>query len=309
MTRRAVSLLAGVFFLAVLCPPGSALSPSTLTLVTVDGVPAFEAAVRGFLSVEPNARVIRIGADLANARSALEEEAGRSPARVVVLGSQASLAVNRWLSGRPSIFGFILTPSRLPKLTGESICYTLTIDPDVRLEALSHLFRPLARLTVLAGPDGGDEAAALVGAGTRRGIMVRVISIRKAGEIGEALHLIHSDTQALLLCTEALFLKEELIEAILLGALERRVPVVGFSEKHVTLGGLAALEIDYEEYAAEMARTARAMTDAGGRRLGDPIRPARAFRWVLNANTARTLGFDIPAEIRTSAAADGVSSR
>jgi len=210
MTPRTLSAMAAAILLCLPGVPGSALVPPTLTLVTVDGVPAFEAAVSGFLAEEPNARVIRFAADLGNARSSLEQEAARSPARVVVLGSQASLAVNRWLGGCPAIFGFILTPSRLPKPTDDSICYSLTLDPEVRIEALSGLFRPPAEITVLAGPDGAGEAAALAAAGTHRNMAIRVISIRQASEIGLALRSIGKNTQAILLTTETLFLKDEL---------------------------------------------------------------------------------------------------
>jgi len=289
--------------------PGSALVPPTLTLVTVDGVPAFEAAVSGFLAEEPNARVIRFAADLGNARSSLEQEAARSPARVVVLGSQASLAVNRWLGGCPAIFGFILTPSRLPKPTDDSICYSLTLDPEVRIEALSGLFRPPAEITVLAGPDGAGEAAALAAAGTHRNMAIRVISIRQASEIGLALRSIGKNTQAILLTTETLFLKDELIEAILLATLERRIPVIGFSEKITRMGGLASLEIDYADHAAEMARAARAMAGSTSRRVGGPIRFPRSFRWVVNTGTARTLGISIPGEILSAATVSGGAAR
>ena len=305
------TLLVLVATLLVLVPsaPGSAVNLSTLTLVTVDGVPAFEAAVSGFLREEPNARVIRFKADLGNARSSLEEESARSPSRVVVLGSQAALAVNRWLAGCPTIFGFILTPSRLPKPADDSICYTLTLDPEVRIEALSRLFRPPVRMTMLAGPDGTLEAEALATAGARRNVSIRIISMRQASDISSALRSVDKDAQALLLTTETLFLKDELIETILLTSLERRIPVIGFSEKLVRMGGLASLEINYADHAAEMARTARAMTATPGRRSGEPIQFPHSFRWVVNPQTARTLGITVPGDILSTASKVGAASR
>ncbi|TPW13896.1 MAG: hypothetical protein FD129_1187, partial [bacterium] len=240
MKPRRLPALVAILLLSIPSAPGSSLTPATLTLITV--------------TEEPNSRVIRLKADLGNARSSLEEEAARSPARVVALGSQASLAVNRWLGGCPAIFGFILTPSRLPKPADDSVCFSLTLDPEVRIEALSRLFGAPARFTVLAGPDGAVEAAALAAAGARRHMVIHVIPIRQASEIATALRSIDKNTQALILTTESLFLKEDLVEAILLTTLSRGVPVIGFSEMLVRRGGLASLDINYSDYAAELAR-------------------------------------------------------
>jgi ABC-type uncharacterized transport system substrate-binding protein len=306
MTRRALLVLGLVALLAPSLAPAAALAPSGLTLVTVDGVPAFEDAVRGFLGEEPDARVIRLESDLGNARSLLEEEAARSPARVVAFGSQASVAVSRWLSGRPAVYGFILSPSRLPETAGEAVCYSLTIDAEVRLQAMARLFPKLETVTVLAGPDGGEEAERLVAAGRRMNCVVRVITVRQASEIARAVRGIEGATRALLLTTEPLFLKPEIAEAILLATLERRVPVIGFSERLVTMGGLASLEIDYAAYAAELARAARTMAAAPAR---NDVRNSRQYRWVVNTGTARTLGIDIPRDILSATGATGGAGR
>jgi ABC-type uncharacterized transport system substrate-binding protein len=274
-------------------------------LLTVRGIPAFDEATKGFLSEAPHAVVVTLDPQLRDARSVLEEVQRLQPAAVVALGSTAALAADEYLPGLPQVFGLVLNPQRIGASRADRTGFSLAIDPSTRIEALSRLFTPLRKLVIVHGPDGVDEVNALLAAAGARGTVAVTASVRSSQQLLNALKSVPSDAQALLLATEPLFLKEEVAEALLIKAFEMRIPVIGFSEKTVRMGGLAALEIDYERHGAELARTAESLRIGQAGAHAGGVRTSREYRWSVNPQTAHTLGLTIPAEILASDGSPG----
>lgn len=277
-------------------------------LVMIRGVPAFDRTREGFLSRLPQTTVIELAPDMSDARAAIEPVQQLHPAVVVALGSAAAMAVEQYLPGMPTVLGLILQPKLLGPGQATRCGFTLTIDPETRLAALDRLFAPLKKLGVLSGPDGSDEVDLLARAAQARGMGIQLLKVRRPEEIATALRSLDGSVQVLLLTTEPLFLKEEVSRALILKTMEARVPVVGFSEKTVRIGGLAALEVDYRRHGDELARQAGAVMD--GQTAGKcGFKPVEQYLWVLNQQTARTLGLSIPRDVLENSTSVGGGGR
>ncbi|MFN8178622.1 MAG: ABC transporter substrate binding protein [bacterium] len=288
-----------------LVSPGAAQRRPSVSLVLLSGVPAFSEARDGFLAELPGASVVELEPDLANARPALEALRGENPDVVVALGSSAALAVSEYLPTTPLVFGLVLQPDALHGPHAARVGFSLAVQPAARLAALTRAFTSLKRVAVLCGPDDGAEAEALRKAGESHGIRVDVLRADRADEISPALDGLDAASQVLLLTTDPVFLREDVGRAVVMRAFERRVPVVSFSEKTVRLGALAALEIDYRAHGGEIARAALAVSS--GREPGYRLCASTQVRWVVNSQTAKSLGIRFPAELLSDADTDSDS--
>jgi ABC-type uncharacterized transport system substrate-binding protein len=301
MTRRRVAVVAILPLLGIGAAPNPPTDPhGPPVLVLIRGVPAFEAARRGFIAEARDAIVVELAPDLSDARALLEPVRLRNPPVVVAFGSAAAMAVHEYLPFAPKVFGLILQPRLLAEDTGMRSGYTLAVEPETRIAALDRLFQPLRRIAILTGPDGRAEALGLAAAARSRGVDARILTAAKAENLSGLLKSLDRSTQALLLTTETLFLKEEVTHALIRRTLEAGVPVVGFSEKTVRLGGLAAIEIDYHSHGAGLARAAREAVQAPAPAKPE-FSPATEYRWVVNRETAKTLGIAIPDGLTGSA--------
>jgi ABC-type uncharacterized transport system substrate-binding protein len=276
----------------------------TIALVLVRDVPAFAAARDGLVAELPQTEVVELEPDLADARAAIEALRSQSPDVVVALGSSAALAVSEYLPQTP--LGLVLQPDALEGVRSARVGYTLAVLPAARLVALERVFSPLKHVAVLCRPDGRSEADALRKAGAARGIRVDVLQAPRAAEIARALDGLEVGTQVLLLTTDPLFLREDVGRAVVMQAFERRVPVVGFSEKTVRVGGLAALEIDYRSNGAELARAA--LSVFAGREPSYRVSESSQLHWVVNAQAAKSLGITVPPGLLAGVGGDAVAA-
>lgn len=284
--------------------PACATLGSPPVLVVIRGVPAFEAARRGFVSRLPLTQVVELDPDMSGARAALERVQRLVPPVVVALGSAAAIAADQYLPATPMVLGFIFQPGLLAGGQNPRCGFTLTVDAEVRIAALGRLFTPLKSLAILSGPEGDPEANLLLQAARARGVEVQWLRVEKPQEIAAALRSLDRGRQALVLTTEALFLKEEVSRALIRQTLEARLPVVGFSEKTVRMGGLAAIEVDYRRHGVELARAAEVLM-ARQAETGCGFSPVKEYLWVLNLQTARTLGLPIPRDVLEDAGLAG----
>ncbi len=288
--RGALVLLA-----ALLAVSGANPQRRSISLVLIRDVPAFESTRAGFLAQIPSANVVELQADLSNARASLETLRNEQPDIVVALGSSAALAVSEYLPHCPLVFGLVLQPGNLSARRAVRQGFTLSVHPQAKLAALSRVFSPLEHVVILCAPGGAAECEGLVAAAEAQGVRADVLRIAHAGEISPAMRGLESGAQVLLLTTDPVFLEEDVGRAIVMRAFERRVPVVGFSEKTVRLGGLAAFEIDYRAHGAELARAA--LDAANGKSASPAVRASSQYRWVVNPQTARSLGIAFPPEL------------
>jgi ABC-type uncharacterized transport system substrate-binding protein len=237
---------------------------------------------------------------MSNARAALEGLRNTQPDMVVALGSSATLAVAEYLPRAPLVFGLVLQPDAVSKRSEVRQGFTLSVQPAARIAALHRVFAPLTRIAILSGPGGAAETEALVKSAAAGGVRADVLRVAHAGEIAPALSNLNAATQVLLLGTDPMFLQEDVGRAIIRRALERRVPVIGFSEKTVRHGGLAALEIDYLAHGGELARAA--VERSGAPATKRPVDASTKYRWVINPQTARSLGITLPPDLLSEVA-------
>jgi hypothetical protein len=121
--------------------------------------------------------------------------------------------------------------------------------------------------------------------------------IRSPGEIAGALKSLENEIDVLWLWPDEAFLADDILQRIFLFSFERKIPVLGLSERHTQMG--AVLSLSYGN-AKDMGRQAG---EVANKLLGDikvasvPAIPLRETKLTVNLKTAHKLGVDVPDSI------------
>ena len=243
-----------------------------------------------------NARRVRLGDDAV-------EVAGRvralRPGAVVAVGRSGLRAASGHLADLPLLHALVVNPSSiLPPGAKPLPGAPLDVDPGEALAALTRVAPEVRRVAIVHDPSLTAAAAAdAVRAAKKLGLTLDVREVADAGRAAAALDDVTRRADAVLLLPDRTVLRPELLDHLLLLALERRVPVVGIAEKHVRRGALLALSVRPEDVAVEVAGLVEQVLS--GER--SPTLPRRRLRLHLNLRTAARLGLTVPDEVRKQA--------
>lgn len=163
-----------------------------------------------------------------------------------------------------------------------------------RIELLREIFPGLRRMAVIANV--GYQASVLevteVRQVTRKfGLDLELLEIRRAEDIGPAFDALGNQTQALYVCSSALFNAN--IARINSRALGARLPTINALREYVEAGGFMSYGTDNRE----LFRRAAEIVDKilkGAKPADLPVEQPTKFYLVINLTTAKSLGLVIP---------------
>ena len=163
-----------------------------------------------------------------------------------------------------------------------------------RIELLREILPGLRRIAVIANV--GYQASVLEvtevrGVARKFGLDVKLLEIRRAEDISPAFDALGNDTQALYVCSSALFNAN--IARINSRAVGARLPTINALREYVEAGGFMSYGTDNRE----LFRRAGEIVDKilkGAKPADLPVEQPTKFVLVINLATAKALGLAIP---------------
>ena len=163
-----------------------------------------------------------------------------------------------------------------------------------RIELLRQVLPELRRIAVIANvnyPASVLEVAEVREVARKSGFEVKLLEVRRAEDIGSVFEGIGTDTQALYVCSSALFNANiARINTLALGA---RLPTINALREYVEAGGF----MSYGTNNRDLVRRAGEIVDKilkGAKPADLPVEQPTAFQLVINLTTAKALGLKIP---------------
>jgi putative ABC transport system substrate-binding protein len=217
-----------------------------------------------------------------------------TPATFAAQRATSAIPIVMAVTGNPVESGLVASLARPGRnTTGSS--FLMDELNAARLELLKRLFPDVARAAVLMNPDNPAMEAvwhAMAEKGRVFGVAVHRVNVRRLDELSSAFLLARSQTDALVVVDDGLFIASARRIAEL--ASRGRLPSIGFRE-YCEAGGLLAYGVDFPHIWRESA----ALVDKVLRRAQPadlPIQRASRFELVINLRTAGTLGVVFPPE-------------
>lgn len=163
-----------------------------------------------------------------------------------------------------------------------------------RIGLLREILPGLRRIAVIANvgyPASVLEVTEVREVARKSGLEVKLLEVRRAEDIGPAFDALGNDTQALYVCSSALFNAN--IARINTRALAARLPTINALREYVEAGGF----MSYGTNNRDLFRRAGEIVDKilkGAKPADLPVEQPTAFHLVINLTTAKALGLKIP---------------
>lgn len=163
-----------------------------------------------------------------------------------------------------------------------------------RIGLLREILPGLRRIAVIANvgyPASVLEVTEVREVARKSGLEVKLLEVRRAEDIGPAFDALGNDTQALYVCSSALFNAN--IARINTLALAARLPTINALMEYVEAGGF----MSYGTNNRDLFRRAGEIVDKilkGAKPADLPVEQPTAFQLVINLTTAKALGLKIP---------------
>jgi putative ABC transport system substrate-binding protein len=304
MSRHA-AILTGWWFVGIVLAVLSFASPSPLAAYEIailksSDIAAYNQAISGLqaeLADTATLTVYDLEGDVTRGKKLARKIRASDAVLVIAVGLKAALAAKVEIVDTPVIYCMVLDPEkydlRAPNLTGIS----LRVPIERQFTTIHALVPTLKHLGVLYDPEKTAplvEEARRVAA--RLGLELIEHKVHSEKELPAAIRALLPKVEGLWLVPDSTVLTEESIRFVLGAALDRNVPVLGFSSEFVRNGALAGLSIKPEDIGRQAAIIARKILNHSDRAVPMTVPPDR-IRLAVNLKTAKYLGLTLPPDV------------
>jgi ABC-type uncharacterized transport system substrate-binding protein len=220
-------------------------------------------------------------------RTIYEEQGARL---VIALGSGALDEALTLPTSIPVIYGLVVTP---PSISRANTTGFYVATPVSEYAEMANRIGNLGSIRVV----GSEELLRWLA--REQGGRVTIASVGNSLELIAAVRRLDTG-QALLLLPDVSLLTTTAMEQAYLLCLQKRVPVLGISEKHVKQGALLALVFEPAGLGRQLGEQASRVLRRGSAAQIPPA-PPRKFDLFVNLDTAKRLGIRFPDEVLRSA--------
>ena len=232
--------------------------------------------------------------------SDLESTAARiirtqQPRVTLAIGGRAANLINRQFPHIPMVFCMVFDTSpfeRAQNITGIS----LHVSAQDQFETLKSVLPQARRIGVLFDP---GRSASLISDGRKAASSLDLVLVEKpvksSFEIANAIKELIWTIDALWMVPDRTVISKESFRYMLEASLNRKVPILAFSEGFVKGGALMALSPDYPGIGRQAGQLAKKIL-SGSSASGLPFSSPKS-NIVLNLNTAKALNITIPPSV------------
>jgi len=211
------------------------------------------------------------------------------PDLIVAVGSKALRVVASAGRQTPVISTMVLGPPSSDNLYGGAVAVLgLEPAPERWLERLSTLLPGLHRLGILAGKATSVSTLDTIEAcANQMGYTVRRVQCSDVSEALAAISEMAGRVDLVWCAPDSTLFNDATVKPLLLAALQRQLPVIGFSEAFVRSGASVGFFPDFEDVGLRTAETAQKVLSGGA---VASFQAPRTVRVAVNERVARILG-------------------
>jgi putative ABC transport system substrate-binding protein len=278
----------------------SPFAASEIAILKSSDIAAYNQAISGLqaeLGDTATMTVYDLEGDVTRGKKLARKIRGSGAVLVIAVGLKAALAAKADMVDTPVIYCMVLDPEkydlRAPNLTGIS----LRVPIERQFNTIQALVPTLKHLGVLYDPEKTApliEEARRVAA--RLGLELVEHKVHSEKELPAAIRALLPKVEGLWLVPDSTVLTEESIRFVLGAALDRNVPVLGFSAEFVRNGALAGLSIKPEDIGRQAALVSQKILNHSNRTGPMMVAPDR-IRLSVNLKTAKYLGLTLPPDV------------
>jgi len=290
--------LAIFLFLTSICSGGSVTTAGEIVVLLDPNVRPYVEALAGFKQVsDMNIKVFtrREDGDLSDERALIKAIRARNPDQILVIGSEAMMALAGEITDIPILFSMVLSPqdkwkSQPKNLTGVS----MSVSPESQMKVLSTLLPALKHVAVVYDP---DQSSTLVRKGeevceslNQKLISKQTRSTTEAVSLAEALL---NQNAAYWMIPDQLTRSKDLVRYLFFAARNKKKVLIGLSDKYVRAGALFAFSVQNDALGRQVARLSKRLM-AGGQPNRFPIEVPRDIDLSINLKVAKQMGITVP---------------
>ncbi len=274
-----------------------AIAGNVAALVSADA-DEYRDALRGFKLIAGNkvVAVYEMDGDVDRGRKMLAEiERKVKPDLIFAVGTLA-LQVIAGQSELPVVYAMVLNPPTTAGASARNVVggASMNVPVDQSLRVLKELGSQVKRVGIVYNPARTRYLVKQAEAVAREdGLRLMTKEVAASKDVVAALDSL-ADIDAFWIVPDETILPQAVVQQILLVAARRKIPVLGVSERHASMGAAASLSFasseDIGRQAGEIAQAV--LADKAPAQI--PYTTARRTTLVINLKVAQKLGLEIP---------------
>ncbi|NWF39828.1 hypothetical protein F3F96_11850 [Mariprofundus sp. NF] len=284
--------------LLLLLLPATATAKEVVVLLDPNVRPYVEALAGFKLTSVANTKVFarKEDGDLSDERAMIGAIRARKPDQILVIGSEAMLALAGEVTDIPILFVMVLNPhDRLQVMPKNMTGVSMSVAPERQMKVLSQLLPDVKRVAVVYDP---DQSKALIRRGEKACLAVNQQLLAKQVKstteaVEQAKLLLAEQNTAYWMIPDQLMRSRDVVRYLFFTAREQNRALIGLSDKYVRAGALFAFTVQNETLGRQVGELSnRMLADRNMNHF--PIEMARDADLSINLKVAKKMGITVP---------------
>lgn len=286
-------------FLFAFCGQVSTAWSAEVALLVSSDIPAYSKAVLGIQHSLPSGAGVHeynMKGDLLKGEELAKSIRALNPDLVFVVGLKAALVAKVEILDQPVVFCLVMNPSQFGIPTANMTGVLMDMPFSHQLDLIKTVMPGLGRLGVLYNKThSGSFVAGARKYARQLNIALTAIHVDSDHDLPAALRQLLPEVDALWLLRDHTVVNPESLEFVMNMAIDRNLPVFGFSSGLLRYGALATFTADFTEQGRQAGRLALDILRGRytARALPQPASPHYP-QFALNLNAATFLGLTLP---------------
>jgi putative ABC transport system substrate-binding protein len=290
--------------LAALClceQPAYAQKTQKILIVKSKNISSYNQAIDGFKQQslpEWNLTQYDLGGTTKNASDMIYQINENKPDLVLAVGAKALVALNQAKIKQPVVFCMAMKPSAYDLQEINVTGISLTISPEEQFNILTSLTPKVERLGVLLWKTAPPELLqTVVTLAQNQQVEIVPIELESEKEIPQKLRTVVGRIDALWMLDDAYIHSKETLDFVVSLTIKNNIRFMAISEVFVREGAMISLSPSYFDNGKQTAKLVRKIFDQNLQPKDIPISYHENPDLVINTETARKIGVNIPLDV------------
>ena len=278
----------------------TALADGEILVVQSARIPPYEDALNGFLSTS-NYKIRRN--ILSESKTpGLKEDLKKTGIHLILAIGQDALMSVREIRDIPVVYIMVLNPQSILIHDENFYGVCMSILPDKQLEIFSKAIPGLNNIGLIYNPKNtGVFTEKAVMAAEKNGIHLITGKVSKAPDVPSIIRGMSDKIDAFWMIPDITLMTPEAIDLLLITSIEKKIPILTFSDKYVEMGALLSIAVDPYDMGKQAGETAKKVLDQNLKEAENKIFAEKEII-TLNRKIAKKLGIDL--KIKMDSAGD-----
>jgi putative ABC transport system substrate-binding protein len=292
---RPVAGCLGAAFVVLFLAARLTLGSGEVAVLTSSKLEAYQKVVAGLLEIVPSAQVFSLPESETDQAAVIEQIRGRTPSVVLAIGAPAASLLKDNLKDVPLIYCMVSDPRR-SNLSGDNITgVMLKIRTEDQLQTYKKTFPFITRLGLIYDPsESGEVVAEARRLAKNYGFLLVERAVYRPQDIAGAVKNILWEVNAIWLIPDRTVANKESFQYLLESTIDRKIPLLVFSEGFVKSGAILALAPDYLGIGRQVGQLTQKVIQGQPPSALPPLYAQGSL--VINMHTAETLKIPVSAE-------------